>query len=95
LCTLRSTVLLFLLFFTLDLSYLALGVAYLNASKSTPWPSAVITGSIFGVFSAMFGWYNALAGIADTKNSFFTLPVFPFPWGKEDGENALLTSSRD
>lgn len=31
-------------------------------------------------------WYNALAGIADSSNSFFLIPVAHFPWSEKGRE---------
>lgn len=63
-CTLRSTVAFFLLFFTLDMAFLLLAVA-----KFYPNSAVNITkgGGYFGLFAAFLAWYNALAGIADDR----------------------------
>jgi succinate-acetate transporter protein len=96
-CTLKSTVAFFLLFFFLDLTFLLLGIAYLHRGADGH-PSVPIqkAGGFFGLLSAFAAWYNALAGIADTSNSFFIIPVAHFPWsptgrvrrGKTDREQA-------
>ncbi|KAG9839052.1 hypothetical protein KCU98_g9765, partial [Aureobasidium melanogenum] len=42
-------------------------------------------------------WYNALAGIADTSNSFFIIPVAHFPWsdkGRERREKVDNSAAR-
>jgi succinate-acetate transporter protein len=67
-CTLRSTVAFFLLFFTLDLAFLLLGIGYLNASATAPQGDCIKAGGYFGLFAAFLAWYNALAGIADNSN---------------------------
>jgi len=86
-CTLKSTVAFFLLFFTLDLAFLFLGIAYLNPNKAgLPNPSCTKAGGYFGLFAAFLAWYNALAGIADTSNSFFIIPVAHFPWSAKGKE---------
>ncbi|KAJ5103262.1 hypothetical protein N7532_003791 [Penicillium argentinense] len=96
-CTLRSTVAFFLLFFFLDLTFLLLGVAYLyHDAAGLPNVKLQKAGGLFGLLSAFAAWYNALAGIADTSNSFFIIPVAHFPWsatgrerrGKTDRELA-------
>lgn len=79
-CTLKSTVAFFLLFFTLDFAFLMLGVAHLQLVDSAPHPTLVKAGGGFGILAAFLAWYNALAGIADTSNSFFIIPVAHFPW---------------
>lgn len=85
-CTLKSTVAFFLLFFFLDLTFLLLGVAYLQPVGGKPNTAVQKAGGLFGLLAAFAAWYNALAGIADTSNSFFIIPVAHFPWsatGKE------------
>jgi succinate-acetate transporter protein len=67
-CTLRSTVAFFLLFFTLDLAFLMLGIGYLNADAAGPQSGCIKAGGYFGLFAAFLAWYNALAGIADNSN---------------------------
>ncbi|KAJ5722430.1 hypothetical protein N7488_000465 [Penicillium malachiteum] len=79
-CTLKSTVAFFLLFFFLDLTFLLLGIAYLQGGGTAANPKIAKAGGFFGLLAAFAAWYNALAGIADTSNSFFILPVIHFPW---------------
>ncbi|KAJ5276114.1 hypothetical protein N7524_002267 [Penicillium chrysogenum] len=80
-CTLKSTVAFFMLFFTLDLTFLLLGVAYLQRGPDGhPNANVQKAGGLFGFLAAFAAWYNALAGIADTSNSFFIIPVAHFPW---------------
>jgi succinate-acetate transporter protein len=67
-CTLRSTVAFFMLFFTLDLAFLMLGIGYLNADAAGPQSGCIKAGGYFGLFAAFLAWYNALAGIADNSN---------------------------
>lgn len=67
-CTLRSTVAFFLLFFTLDLAFLLLGIGYLEADANGPNSACIKGGGYFGLFAAFLAWYNALAGIADNSN---------------------------
>jgi len=80
LCTLRSTVMFFLLFFWLDIAFLLLGIGYLHHSGGHPKSSCIKAGGFFGLLAAFWAWYNAWAGIADSTNSFFTPPVIHFPW---------------
>ncbi|PNS21860.1 Meiotically up-regulated protein 86 protein [Sphaceloma murrayae] len=81
-CTLRSTVAFFLLFFTLDLAFLMLGIGYLYDENT----ALIKAGGVFGILAAFLAWYNALAGIADTSNSFFLIPVAHFPWSDKGRE---------
>jgi hypothetical protein len=85
-CTLRSTVMFFLLFFTLDLAFLFLGIGYLQHSGGAPKASCIRAGGAFGILAAFLAWYNAFAGIADSSNSFFVVPVMHFPWSDKGRE---------
>lgn len=69
LATLRSTVAFFLLFFVLDITFLLLGIGYLNRnSAGLPNPSTIKAGGLFGLLAATLAWYNALSGILDDSN---------------------------
>jgi len=85
-CTLRSTVMFFLLFFWLDLAFLLLGIGYLQHSGGAPNAGCIKAGGFFGLLAAFWAWYNAWAGIADSTNSFFTPPVIHFPWSDKARE---------
>lgn len=91
LCTLRSTVAFFLLFFTLDLAFLFLAVGHLQGdAKGNYNVSLVKAGGYFGLLAAFLAWYNALAGIADDSNSFFVIPVAHFPWSVKGRERRAI-----
>ncbi|KAF2192096.1 hypothetical protein K469DRAFT_799756 [Zopfia rhizophila CBS 207.26] len=97
-CTLRSTVAFFLLFFTLDLAFLLLGIGYLQGTPTGPQKGCIKAGGVFGILAAFLAWYNALAGIADNSNSFFVIPVAHFPWsekGREKRAKVDNTAARD
>ncbi|OJD09926.1 hypothetical protein AJ78_08854 [Emergomyces pasteurianus Ep9510] len=80
-CTLKSTVAFCLVFVTLDLAFLMLALGhFFLTSELTPDPTLIKAGGGFGIICAFLAWYNALAGIADTSNSFFIIPVMHFPW---------------
>ncbi|KAF2027012.1 hypothetical protein EK21DRAFT_72891 [Setomelanomma holmii] len=85
-CTLRSTVAFFGLFFTLDMAFLMLSIGYLQNSGGAPQGDCIIAGGAFGLMAAFLAWYNALAGIADSSNSFFVIPVAHFPWSDKGRE---------
>jgi len=87
LCTLRSTIMFFLIFLWLDLAFLLLGIGYLENSNGAPNSACIKAGGLFGLLSAFWAWYNAWAGIADSSNSFFTPPVYHFPWSDKAREN--------
>ena len=72
-CTLRSTVAFFSLFFTLDMAFLMLGIGYLQNDGVAPQEQCIIAGCAFGLMAAFLAWYNALAGIADSSNRFVDL----------------------
>jgi len=86
LCTLRSTVAFFFLFFTLDMAFLLLGIGYLQNNGKAPQDGCIVAGGAFGLMAAFAAWYNALAGIADSSNSFFVIPVAHFPWSEKGRE---------
>lgn len=86
LCTLKSTVAFFSLFFTLDLAFLCLGIGYLDHHNGAPNSTAIKAGGGFGILAAFLAWYNAFAGIADSSNSFFVVPVAHFPWSDKGRE---------
>jgi len=86
LCTLRSTLMFFLLFFWLDLAFLMLGLGYLLNGPEGPNLKLVKAGGFFGLLAAFWAWYNALAGIMDSTNSFFVVPVLHFPWSEKGRE---------
>ena len=78
----------------LDIALLMLGCAYLYPQGGAPHKGLLHAGGGFGIITAFLAWYNAFAGIADTSNSFFIVPVAHFPWsekgkkirhGSEDG----------
>jgi len=79
LLTLRSTVMFFMLFFTLDLAFLFLAIQHQVKNVAT---AATLgkTGGAFGIIAAIFAWYNMFAGIADDSNFFFRVTAIPFPW---------------
>jgi succinate-acetate transporter protein len=67
-CTLRSTVAFFFLFFSLDLAFLFLMLGHLYAdAKGAAKESLIHAGGAFGLIAAIMAWYNALAGIADDR----------------------------
>ena len=76
----------FLLFFWLDIAFLLLGVGHLQHSNGTPHEGCIKAGGFFGLLAAFWAWYNAFAGIADSSNSFFVVPVVHFPWSDKARE---------
>lgn len=91
--TLRSTVAFFMLFFTLDLAFLLLGIGYLeHDSEGHPQTQCIRAGGAFGILAALLAWYNALAGLLDDSNSFFVIPVAHFPWSVTGREKRTKTA---
>ncbi|OAG44406.1 hypothetical protein AYO21_01402 [Fonsecaea monophora] len=80
-CTLKSTLAFFLLFLTLDLAFLMLACSYLTTGSTNVHLTRA--GGAFGLAAAFLAWYNALAGLADTSNSFVIIPVAHFPWSEK------------
>jgi uncharacterized protein len=64
------------------MAFLLLGIGYLRNSGGHPNSGCIKAGGAFGILAAFAAWYNALAGIADTSNSFFIIPVLHFPWSE-------------
>jgi len=85
-CTMRSTVMFFLLFFWLDMAFLLLGIGWLQHKDGAPNAKCIKAGGLFGLLAAFWAWYNAFAGIADSTNSFFVVPVMHFPWSDKGRE---------
>jgi len=94
-CTLRSTVMFFLLFFWLDLAFLMLGIGYLKHEGGKPNSSLIKAGGVFGILAAFWAWYNAFAGMADSSNSFFVVPVLHFPWSDKGREQRNKIDNSD
>lgn len=82
LCTLRSTLAFFLLFFFLDMAFLMLGIGNLHATDGVPKASVIKAGGYFGLLAAFTAWYNALAGIADDR--YAPKIKFSLPFSKQD-----------
>lgn len=81
LCTLKSSLAMFSLYFFLDMNYLLLGIAHIQCSSHGAIPIAVQkAGGVFGMLAAFSAWYNAFAGIHNLNNGFFIVPLGHFPW---------------
>lgn len=74
-CTLKSTLAFFSLFFFLDITFLLLAVAHFATVDGGINVTINKVAGVFGLITAFIAWWNALAGIAETSNSFFTIPV--------------------
>ncbi len=69
LLTLRSTVMFFMLFFTLDLAFLMLACGAFATDNGAAASAMKLNqaGGAFGMLAAFLAWYNAFAGIADSR----------------------------
>lgn len=96
LCTLRSTLAFFLLFFTLDLAFLFLACEQYAGDMGNMAAKEGLqkAGGFFGFLAAFLAWYNALAGIQDSSNSFFQVPVIHFPWSDKGLERRQSKTDR-
>ncbi|EGV66756.1 hypothetical protein CANTEDRAFT_112154 [Yamadazyma tenuis ATCC 10573] len=72
LCTMKSTVGLFSLFFTLTLTFLLLA-----GGEFTGKVGVTRAGGVVGVITAMLGFYNGFAGTANHQNSYFVPHPMP------------------
>jgi succinate-acetate transporter protein len=97
LCTLRSTVAFFSLFFTLDLAFLFLACENYAANNGNEAARLGLqkAGGVFGMLAAFLAWYCALAGLQDDTNSFFQVPVFHFPWSAKAQEERRVKTDRE
>jgi succinate-acetate transporter protein len=82
-CTLRSSIALFILFFTLDLAFLLLAIAQLQLKNDATNVPVLKAGGFFGLLSAFTAWYCALAGLTQEGTSFIVFPLGHFPWSVE------------
>ncbi|CEJ54054.1 hypothetical protein PMG11_00379 [Penicillium brasilianum] len=94
LCTVKSTVAFFSLFFVVDIAILLIALSYFfpNAQE-LPNEGLMKAGGLLAFLGAFLAWYNAFAGIADDSNSFFVVPVVHFPWS-EKGRSARLRANQ-
>lgn len=84
LLTLRSTVAFAMLFIVLDFAFMFLALsqqyAVSHASLAGKFQQA---GGAFGIIAAFAAWYNMFAGMADTTNFWFAIPVSHLPWSEK------------
>lgn len=81
LCTMKSTLAFFSLFFLLAITFLLLAVGHL-----APATGCIKAGGVVGVVVAFIAFYNAYAGLANPQNSYVTVTAFQLPviGGKKD-----------
>ncbi|CCH59920.1 hypothetical protein TBLA_0C01050 [Henningerozyma blattae CBS 6284] len=73
-CTVKSTVMFFLLFFLLAITFLLLSLGSFCNS-----PGVTRAGGILGIIVAVIAWYNAFAGLATEENSYIVAHPLPLP----------------
>lgn len=84
----RTNFALFFVIFLLDMVYLFVGIAYLHPTAAGgPHEGLIKTAGWFGIFTGLMAWYNMLAAMLDRTNSFFTVPVGPFPWAAKETQH--------
>jgi uncharacterized protein len=76
---LRSSIAFFGLFFFLTITFMCLAIGY-YLGESVSWIKA---GGWFGLLTALFAWYNAVAALWTPGNSFIHLPLGAFPWAEK------------
>lgn len=74
LCTLKSTVAFFSLFFFLEITFLLLTIGDFTGKVGV-----TKAGGVMGILTAFIAWYNAFAGIATKQNSYIVPHAFPLP----------------
>ena len=75
-CTLKSTLAFFMLFFFNDITFLLFTIAHLKqAPDGSPNVAITQAAGIFGLITSFFAWWNAMAGMLEPANSFFTIPA--------------------
>lgn len=81
LLTLRSTVAFSSLFIILDAAFLCLALSEQYAASAKAASASLQTaGGVFGILAAFLAWYNMFAGMADSSNFWFAMPVVHLPW---------------
>ncbi|KAF9436051.1 hypothetical protein BGZ76_004930 [Entomortierella beljakovae] len=73
--TLRSTIALSSMFFTLTLTFLFLSSGHLAHMSPDNYPTKI--GGGLGLLTAFLAWYNAAAGLFTPNHTFISLPVGP------------------
>lgn len=74
LCTMKSTLAFFSLFFLLAVTFLLLGIGKLGKSHGS-----TVAGGVVGVIVAFIAWYNAYAGLANKQNSYVRVHALQLP----------------
>ncbi|BAP70104.1 hypothetical protein KLMA_20099 [Kluyveromyces marxianus] len=73
-CTMKSTVAFFTLFFLLTITFLLLTIG-----EFTRKTGVTKAGGVLGVVVSFIAWYNAYAGVATKENSYIVVKPLPMP----------------
>jgi len=74
LCTMKSTLAFFSLFFFLAVTFLLLAIGKLGKV-----PGSTTAGGVLGIVVAFIAWYNAYAGLANRQNSYVRVTALQLP----------------
>ncbi|TID30741.1 hypothetical protein CANINC_000657 [Pichia inconspicua] len=79
LCTMKSTLAFFSLFFLLAITFLLLAI-----SELAPSHNCKTAGGVLGVIVAFIAWYNAYAGLSTKENAYIRVKAVQLPvWKRE------------
>jgi len=87
LCTVKSTVAFFSLFFFLEITFLLLSIGEFTAKIGV-----TRAGGVFGVITAFVAWYNAYAGLANRENSYLIAHAVPMPGSMLRSKNQKINN---
>ncbi|CAI4058446.1 hypothetical protein SUVZ_03G0710 [Saccharomyces uvarum] len=73
-CTMKSTIMFFALFFLLAITFLLLSIGHFVGKVGV-----TRAGGVLGVIVAFIAWYNAYAGVATKQNSYLLARPIPLP----------------
>lgn len=73
-CTMKSTLMFFLLFFLLGITFLLLAISEFTGKFGVKRSAGVL-----GIIVSFLAWYNAFAGLATRQNSYLTGHPVPLP----------------
>ncbi|GAV54432.1 hypothetical protein ZYGR_0AL01640 [Zygosaccharomyces rouxii] len=73
-CTMKSTLMFFALYFLLGTTFLLLAIGSITDKFGVNR-----AGGILGIIVAFIGWYNAFAGLANKRNSYVLCQAIPLP----------------
>jgi len=78
-CTIRSSIAFFGLFFTVTMAFLKFAIGYYDESNEV----FIKVGGYFGLIASLLAWYNAIAEVWNIGNSDIRLPLGQFSWAEK------------